>query len=81
MTKPALAAERAEWNARAGWDVRAWCRAAGISRALYYDLPAEYQPASTKVRDRRIILEPAREWLERIARAGGVPAKTSKTAA
>lgn len=57
----------------AGIPVKIWCRAAGISRALFYQLPVEFQPNQTKVGDRRIIFEPARNWLERVAKAGGVP--------
>lgn len=57
----------------AGFPVKRWCKSAGISRATFYQLPAEFQPNQTKVGDRRIVFEPARDWLERISQAGGVP--------
>jgi hypothetical protein len=51
----------------AGWPPTPWCKSAGISRALYYRLPPEQQPHSTKIRKRRIIFESPRDWLMRMA--------------
>jgi hypothetical protein len=56
----------------AGYAVRTWAPAAGISRALYYTLPDDLRPRSVTVGARRIIIEAPADWLKRIAALGGV---------
>jgi hypothetical protein len=59
---------------RAGWAVKAWCEAAGISDALLYKLEEGVRPASVKVRRRRLIIESPRDWLRRMGQASGAKA-------
>lgn len=69
-----------ETRDRSGWDVRTWCGAVGISRALWYELEPAYLPVSTKIGKRRIIIEPPSDWLQRISQLGGVPTSSKPSA-
>lgn len=51
----------------AGFAITPWCRAAGYSRATYYNLPDALRPQSVKVGKRRIIIEQPADYLQRIA--------------
>jgi hypothetical protein len=52
---------------RAGWRIREWCRAAGVSRSYYYDLPQSLAPAAiTLGRRLHIIIESPADWLRRV---------------
>jgi hypothetical protein len=51
----------------AGFAIAAWCRAVGISRATYYNLPSALQPSSVKIGKRRIIREAPAQYLSRIS--------------
>lgn len=55
--------------ARVGWKIDDWCRAAGLSRALFYKLPTDQRPQSVTIGTRRIIVEPPREYLAKLAAA------------
>lgn len=52
---------------RAGWGVGQYCEACDFSRATYYNLPEDKRPKSLKIGKRRIIIEPPREFLARLA--------------
>lgn len=57
----------------AGWRVAEWSRAATISRAGFYLLPAEHRPRAVKIGKRHIIIESPADWLQRMADRGGIP--------
>jgi hypothetical protein len=52
---------------RAGWTVSDWCRAVGFGRSTFYALDPAMRPASVQVGARRIVAEPPKEWLARVA--------------
>ncbi len=51
---------------QAGYPIAAWCAAANISRATFYNLPPELQPSSVKLGKRRIVIEPPQDFLRRV---------------
>lgn len=51
----------------AGFAIGPWCRAAGYSRATFYNLPVELRPHSVKVGKRHIIRETPEAYLARLA--------------
>lgn len=58
---------------RAGFhSIAEWCRAAGISRATYYQLPAEAKPAHVGIGHRVVISETPAAWLARAQQGGGI---------
>lgn len=52
-----------------GFRLESWCQAIGIGRSGYYALDEKLKPRSVKVGDRRIITEPPREYLARVAQS------------
>lgn len=52
---------------RVGWSVNAWCRAVGIARPTFYNLPDDQKPLSAKVGKRRIIVDAPQDFLKRRA--------------
>ncbi len=55
--------------APATWTVDQFAAAAGVSRSLLYDLPADHWPRAVKLGRRRLIIEAPGAWLQRIADA------------
>lgn len=64
-------------NAQAGRPIPEWASLAGISRSTFYALPAQYRPRTVKIGKRLVIIEGPAEWLDRMARAGGVPCRAA----
>jgi hypothetical protein len=54
---------------RAGWRIRPWCAAAGISRSWYYALLEHMRPMALHVGSAHIITESPRDWLARVGKA------------
>lgn len=52
---------------QAGYSIPEWCRAVGISRASYYNLPPEQQPRTARIGRRHIVIESPADFLNRIA--------------
>lgn len=52
---------------QAGYSIPEWCRAVGISRASYYNLPADQQPRTARIGRRHIVIEAPADFLNRIA--------------
>ena len=52
---------------RAGWSIPSYCEACDISRATFYNLPANKRPRSLHIGKRHIVIEPPAEFLERLA--------------
>lgn len=50
---------------RAGWPIRDWCAAVGISRPTFYRL--SNPPESVHLNDRHIITEAPPDYLKRVA--------------
>ena len=65
-------------SAQAGRPIPEWSALAGISRSTYYALPSQYRPRTVKIGKRLVIIESPAEWLERMAKAGGVPCRTAR---
>ncbi len=53
---------------QAGWSIPEWCRAVGISRASYYNLPPGQQPRTAHIGRRHIVIEAPADFLNRIAK-------------
>lgn len=68
-----------ESSTGAGQSVKEWAEDAGIGASTFYTIPQEQRPHSVNIGRRKIITEPAPEWLKRVAAQGGV--KTIKSAA
>ncbi len=54
---------------RAGFSIPIWCDAVGISRASFYNLPANQKPKTARIGRRCIVIERPDEFLARIAEA------------
>jgi hypothetical protein len=65
----ALRSKRNTEVAQAGWKLYSYCKIISITPQFYYSLPEELRPRSVKLRKRRIIIEPPRKYLERLAAA------------
>lgn len=57
----------AERIRQAGYSIPEWCRAVGISRASYYNLPPGQQPRTAHIGRRHIVIEAPADFLNRIA--------------
>lgn len=62
-------------TARAGRSIPEWAALAGVSRSTFYALPDTHRPRTVKIGKRLVIIESPAEWLERMAKAGGVPCR------
>ena len=51
----------------AGFAIEPWCKAAGYSRATFYNLPQDLRPHSVKIGKRHIIRETPQAYLARLA--------------
>lgn len=60
-------------DSRAGWRLRDWLAATSIGRSTFYVLPADIAPRQVRIGKKVVVLEAPASWLDRIARAGGVP--------
>lgn len=54
---------------KAGWDFAEYGELVGIRRTTIYALPKELQPESIKIRGRRVIIEPPKVYVRRLADA------------
>ena len=52
---------------RAGWAIKEYLPLIGIGETTFHGLPPEKQPKSIKIGHRRIIIEPPRAYVERLA--------------
>ena len=52
---------------KAGWQMGEYAYLVGFGRSKLYTLPSELQPKSVYVGARRVIIEPPREYLDRLA--------------
>ena len=53
-------------EAQAGWHIADWCKRVSISRAGFYLIPADQQPATIQRGRRRIVIESPQAWLRRM---------------
>lgn len=60
----------------AGLGIQEWARAAGIAYSTYYIIPAHLKPRHVKIGRKVIVLERPIDWLERVAKLGGVPPRS-----
>lgn len=67
-----------EKQSTAGKLIKDWCPGVPMSVRGYYNIPAELRPRHTNIGGKTLIIETQREWLERVAAAGGIPAKGAK---
>jgi hypothetical protein len=51
----------------AAYHVKDWCKAVGLSRATYYNLPPHLQPQSVRIGGRRLVIESPHDYLQRVA--------------
>ena len=59
---------------RAGWRVRSWVAAVGISRSKMYALPRDLQPESVAIgAGIRLITEQPADWIARVGRRNDGP--------
>jgi hypothetical protein len=65
---PALSVATPE---KAGYAIKPWCAAVGISVALFFELPIEMQPSSVRIGRRRLITESPSDYLSRVQSSGG----------
>jgi len=56
-----------------GWTVEASCVATSLGRRSFYVLGPDIAPRQTRIGRRVFVLEGPSAWLDRVARAGGVP--------
>ena len=61
----------------AGWSIDTWARSVPMGTSTYFTLPEKLRPRHTKIGRKTIIFEPPRDWLERIAKAGGIPGRAA----
>lgn len=60
---------------KAGWSISDYCLLTDIGRTKLYTMPADQQPRSVKVGRRKVIIEPPREYLQRLAANQSVSGK------